>query len=64
MSQYLFQGVLVDAHFSFCSSVCLGNTDLRNITSDASVLFLALKSKHLHFTAKHMHWRPKHFVQT
>lgn len=64
MSHLQFQGVLLDAHFSFCPSVRLRNTDLRKITLDSSVLFLALKSRHLHFTAKHMHWRPKHIVQT
>jgi hypothetical protein len=55
MSHFLFQRVLVDAHISFCPSVYLGNTDLRNITLDASVLFFALKFKHLHFTAKYVH---------
>lgn len=63
MTHFLFQGVLVHAHFSICPSVYLGNTDIRNLTLDAAVPFLALKSKHLRFTAKHKHWRPKHIVK-
>jgi hypothetical protein len=38
-SHFLFQDVLLDALFSFCPSVRLGNTDLRKITLDASVFY-------------------------